>query len=107
MQLQINKNKNKMKVIWRYTLKISDDQVIAMPDESEILCVQNQFGEPQLWVLVDTEKQIINRFIRTIGTGHCIEDKFNGKYIGTYQQFNGSVVFHVFDIGKSHPFGVQ
>jgi len=88
-----------MKKIFKYPLEIKDKQVIAMPDNAEILCVQMQAGTPCLWALVDPEEERVNRTILTFGTGHPIDEKEEDilYYIDTYQHLNGTLVFHVFE----------
>ena len=90
-----------MKAIWKYPLQTTDEQTIEVPENTQILTVQIQNEKPYLWCLVKTNNpQTPNTIktykIRTIGTGHPIENNFSGKYIGTYQLMDGSLVFHVF-----------
>ena len=84
-------------VIWKYTLGISDEQTIQMPKGGQILTVQTQNEIPQIWVLVNPENDTEPRKIKIIGTGHNIE-YFNGKYIGTFQMSNGTLIFHAFEM---------
>jgi hypothetical protein len=67
-----------------------------MPEDARILCVQTQNEWPCIWVKVDTEATKKPRTIITHGTGHPILHE-PGKYIGTYQLENGSLIFHVFE----------
>lgn len=86
-----------MKTIYKYELKQIDINEIEMPKHAEILCVQTQKGVPYIWALVDDKKEAKSKFIMTIGTGHPMPD--NPKnYIGTYQLFEGDLVFHVFEL---------
>lgn len=85
-----------MKTIYKYQLEVTDEQVIKMPAYAEILTVQIQDGIPCIWVAVNTVFADRDYKIRTIGTGNPIEKEFKGRYIGTYQLQNGSLVFHVF-----------
>jgi hypothetical protein len=85
-----------MKKIWKWTLQ-PGKTTIEMPKDAEILTVQTQFHEPQLWALVDPGNNIEIREFITVGTGHSIEKEL-GKYIGTFQLHNGSLVFHAFEI---------
>ena len=83
-----------MKTIWKYELKIADEQIIKMPAHAEFLTVQLQRFRPCLWALVeDTHTQREHR-IQTIGTGHQI-GRLAAHYIGTYQTVD-ELVFHVF-----------
>ena len=84
--------------IWKYELKTTDTQYIEMPVSSKLLTVQMQHGVPCLWCLVNEDEYLAEREIRIIGSGHFIENDFNGTYIGTYQMFDGKAIFHVFSI---------
>lgn len=88
-----------MKTIWKYELQTTDEQSVEMPFGAEILTVQEQFDKPCIWCLVDSDAKKALRQIRIIGTGHPIEQEFDGKYVGTYQVYSGSGVFHLFDCG--------
>lgn len=81
--------------IFKYPLKIEDEQTIKMPYGYKILTVQVKDNVPSLWALVDDEeKHRTNCTIRTIGTG-CSLDVNTWRYIGTYQL--NQLVFHVFE----------
>ena len=81
--------------IFKYPLKIEDEQIIKMPLGYRILTVQVKDNVPCLWVLVDDEeKHIISCEIKTVGTG-CSLDVNPWWYIGTYQL--NQLVFHVFE----------
>lgn len=83
--------------VWKYELRIEDNQTIAIPARSELLAVQMQYGTPTLWARVEPEARLVNRKIRISGTGH---DSAEGHYIGTVQLAEGRLVFHVFDQGE-------
>jgi hypothetical protein len=83
-----------MKTIWKWTLK--PQTVIDMPDGAQVLTVQMQHGEPQLWALVDPVAPTVKRVFNIYGTGHSMGDR-TGSYIGTFQMDGGSLVFHVFE----------
>lgn len=90
-----------MKTIYKYPLPIEDVVSIDMPVGAEVLTVQMQRGEPQLWALVpiDTWAPKERRLFRVAGTGHPIGSKVR-RYIGTFQLLNGDLVFHVFEVEK-------
>jgi hypothetical protein len=91
-----------MKSIWKFGLSVTDLQVVSMPLGSEILCVQTQNGQPQLWAMVDPKAEFVShRQIAIFGTGHSIPDEPVAlrKYIGTFQMHDGGLVFHAFDNG--------
>lgn len=86
-----------MKTIYKYKLQTTDEQQILMPEGAEILTVQLQDGEPQLWALVETELPKTKRYIEIFGTGNPITGIGPHKYIATYQLRGGALVFHVFE----------
>jgi hypothetical protein len=83
--------------ILKYTLQITDFQVIDLPENCQILTVQMQHGKPQLWVLADREHIKKQKVIQIIGTGHEIPITNIARYISTFQMENGYLVFHVFE----------
>ena len=85
-----------MKTIWKYELQVAGEQKINMPHNSRILSVQVQDIHPCIWALVDTERVLEERTFRIVGTGYPI-DFSTDKYIGTFQQFNGKLVYHLFE----------
>lgn len=81
--------------IYKYTLGELDDEVtILMPRDATLFHVGEQAGNLTIWAGVNTEKSLVKRAIRIVGTGHPIDD-FSG-FIGTVQMLNG-LVWHVFD----------
>jgi len=85
-----------MEAIWKFEIITTDSLRVEIPLGAKILTVQVQNGIPCLWCLVDVEKEKVSREIRVIGTGQPIESDFKGEYVGTYQLFNGTGVFHLF-----------
>lgn len=83
-----------MRTIWKFT--ITEQTKILVPEGSEILDVQIQNGEPQLWLMVDEEKPTVTRNFEVVGTGHDVPDE--AKYIGTFQLLLGELVFHLFEV---------
>lgn len=89
-----------MKTIYKYQLKIDDQQVLELPKNRKILCVQVQYGVPSIWVELDNEdKELESVVINTYGTGHPMPN-VEEIYIGTYQMHEGDYVFHVFENDK-------
>ena len=88
-----------MKAIWKWPLSSKDSQEINIPRGAEILCVQMQNDYPTIWAKVDAEAEMVSREIIIIGTGHPHEE-INHPYIGTVQQYGGSLVWHIFDAGE-------
>ena len=86
-----------MKRIFKWTLKVDDFQTIEVPNDTQFLTVQIQGAEPQVWGLCSPDAPKKSVTIRIAGTGHPI-DPNPGRYIGTFQMINGSLVFHVFEM---------
>ena len=85
-----------MKTIFKYPLEITDRQILSIPEGAEILCVQNQNNKVYLWAMIEMSNPNNIRKLRIIGTGHDIEnEKLN--YIGTIQQMEGQLVWHIFE----------
>jgi hypothetical protein len=89
-----------MKVIWKYPLITSDEQVISIPKDAKILTVQIQDDVPTIWAIVDPLKPKEDKVIIIRGTGLQYQDQdWDGlNYIGSYQYqfYNGKFVGHVF-----------
>jgi hypothetical protein len=83
-----------VKSIWKF--EISPDAAVSMPKDAKILTIQTQGGGIFIWALVDTDAAKESRSIRIYGTGHELPAD-PGKYIGTFQMANGSLVFHAFE----------
>ena len=86
-------------VIFKYTLAVTDVQELEMPEGAQLLTVQVQNGEPQLWALVDRYANTVTRRIVIYGTGHEVHPD-PGTYVATFQQAGGALVWHVFDRGE-------
>lgn len=89
--------------VFKYELRIQDSQVLRLPNMAQILCVQVQEGQPQLWALVDEKAPLIHRHILCVGTGHNVPD-VPKHYLGTIQLHkpNGVAVFHFFEISQHY-----
>lgn len=85
-----------MKIIYKYSLEITDEQIIRMPKDSKILCVQNQNGVPCIWALIDLDKKESSITILLKGTGRPFEDVTDKDYIGTTQDMYGALIWHWF-----------
>ena len=96
-----------MQTIWKYTLEVTDEQTVQLPEGAQILSIQPQGpfgegggGEVELWALVDPETPImIDRIIHIHGTGHPIKDEDIDllTHISTFQLMGGQLVFHAFE----------
>jgi len=90
------------KVIWKFTLELTEEQDIDMPLGSSILSVGLQFERIQLWVMVDDATVVKKRRkIAIVGTGHKMDFRtYAGKFIGTVVTDSGTLVWHVFDASR-------
>ena len=86
--------------IWKYKLRLEDEQEVHLPGGATVLSVTEQYGELVVyyWVLPDAEDREI-RTIRIVGTGHSVDAHFSAlnKYIGTVVTAGGSLVWHIFE----------
>lgn len=87
-----------MKTIWKFSLEMTDDQLVEMPKGAMVLSVQTQHEKPCLWALVDPDQKREERKISIRGTGHPIHGDL-GAFIGTFQMHGGALIFHAFDGG--------
>ncbi|MFH1401800.1 MAG: hypothetical protein ABIG40_02455 [Parcubacteria group bacterium] len=86
--------------VYKYTIPVKDYFTFELPAGVQILTVQAQHDEPQIWALVDPKEQDTVHFnFRIAGTGHDIkETKDDLEYIGTFQLAGGSFIGHLFRI---------
>ena len=84
-----------MKTIWKWEISLGNGTA-TMPVGAEILTVQMQNGEPQMWAIVDPTARTHHRNFHVVGTGHEVPER--ATYIGTYQQPELGLVWHLFEI---------
>ena len=100
-----------MKTIWKYPIAMTDVQNVTMPVGAEILSVQPQGGELQLWAIVDPEAAPEFRVIECVGTGHWMHDVGGDgnirKHIDTVQLCGGSLVLHIFEVTPIKASGIR
>lgn len=85
-----------VKSIWKYELSVTDAQLVSMPADASILCVQMQRGKPCLWVLVEETARREKRAFCIFGTGNHFTAGPHAEYIGTFQ--DGPLVWHLFEV---------
>lgn len=97
-----------MKTVYKYGLALKDEQILQIPlveaplpfDESiisrNLLHVDTQHGEPQLWAMVDTDNPLMDCTICIRGTGHSCVGLDPSNYIGTVKIGGDMLIFHVF-----------
>lgn len=88
-----------MVTIWKYPLRIMDEQTLSMPEGATILSAQVQHESICVWALVIPARKIVDRVIHIVGTGHSVsaEKAKRWRFIDTVQLGGGSLVFHIFD----------
>lgn len=84
-----------MKVIWKFGFEIEDRVWFRMPEGAQFLTIQMQEGQPVLWALVDTDRDVVKRHMLLCGTGHDASEV--GRYIATFQMHDGQLAFHAFE----------
>lgn len=89
-----------MRTIFKYPLHTKDEQIVSMPRDAKILCIDEQGGfQLCLWAEVETSAEPCYRLISIHGTGHPMDDS-TPTYVGTVLSGNG-LVWHVYDHGES------
>lgn len=86
----------RLMTIWKFPLKVIDEQTISLTAGYRTLHVEVQGGRPCLWVALNPDAQKQDAKIRIIGTGHRISDYAELNYIGTFITHGDALVFHVF-----------
>jgi hypothetical protein len=87
-----------MKSVWKYPLRIENEQVIRVPTGAKPLHVGFQLGQPYIWwMLTDSKEVVAGRTVKIRGTGHEIDFDLNQfQYVGTLvEQEPLSFVYHV------------
>jgi hypothetical protein len=87
-----------MQIIFKYELPSARRFELLLPRGHRILSVQEQHGVPQLWVLLDIERQgdLTPRVFRIAMTGDAVDLTETPVYVDTFQMGDGTVVLHLF-----------
>ena len=72
----------RMKVIYKYQLQTTDEQVINMPVDHKVLHVGGQDKVLTMWVEVEADGPTEDFLIEIMGTGNEYEEE-NRKHIGS------------------------
>lgn len=86
-----------MKTIWKFHVPVDSHIAVMMPEGAEVLSVQVQPGQPQVWAVVDPEAPLMPRTFFWRGTGHAMGAAEGCRYVGTIQVASGDLVFHLFE----------
>ena len=85
-----------MRTIWKYTLRVTDEQVIEAPEGAVALSVAMQGEALVLWMEVSPNRQPTRYRVYVRGTGHPLgaASRADVRYVGTTQE--GALVWHVY-----------
>lgn len=84
-----------MKTILKFTLQ-EGRNIALLPMYSEALSVQEQDNNLVLYVLADTDNDVVEEEFEVVGTGYPVESHMpTSQYIGTVMLNKGSFVLHV------------
>ena len=92
-----------MNTIYKYEIPIDGEFTLELPLGARILSVQAQPQDGLLmnndkvfiWAIVNPYNEKIKRKFHVHGTGNPLYDHY--KYIGTFQVYNGRLVWHLFE----------
>ncbi|AUR82382.1 hypothetical protein NVP1023O_73 [Vibrio phage 1.023.O._10N.222.51.B4] len=85
------------KSVWKFPLKVADEQYIDVPVGAEPLKAEMQNGELCLWMLVQPSSNKVTKKVHVHGTGHNVDDALTlGDYVDSFMMHDGALVFHVF-----------
>ena len=80
-------------VVYKYRLIVGIEQVVKLPKDASILCVQMQHGKIVLWAKVDSDPSVTEDVkFEVYGTGHVMSP-YPKAYVGTVQD-EGGFVWH-------------
>jgi hypothetical protein len=83
-------------VIWKFPIVIDDYQILTMPRYAQVLSVAMVRDEPAVYALCDPTADLVDRGIRSVGTGNPIVWTERMDFVGTFQMLDGALVWHVF-----------
>lgn len=86
-----------MRSIYKYPFALANRVSIELPKGAKILSFQSQGEQLCIWALVDASAEDEKRNFRIFGTG-TIFDISHYEYIGTAQQMDGALVWHLFEV---------
>jgi len=82
--------------IWKYEIPVTDEFELELPSNALVLCVQMQLETPCIWVKTSGTRETEKRKFTIIGTGNPFDAR-GLSYIGTFQQYMGALVWHLFE----------
>lgn len=90
-------------VIWKYPVEVADRFTVPMPSGAKVLSVAMQAGRAYFWAMVDPTLPLTNRQFALVGTGQPGVDEVAewGTFVGTVLLYEGTLVFHLFEMPYS------
>lgn len=83
--------------IWKFELPVDfGDYVLEFPKCAEFLTVQVQREKPMLWARVQDVDEKAKYLVSIMPTGDECNKTICMQYVGTFQMYNGFLVYHVF-----------
>jgi len=84
-----------MRTIWKTEIELKDGyQQFKMPQANPV-SVGWQNGKPVVWwQIMESENDPVSQHVIVLGTGHAL--KYGGEYIGTVQDPDQPLVWHLF-----------
>ena len=82
-----------MITIYKYPLKLTEEQEVEMYDYAEVLSAHKQYQNICIWAKVNTDNWKSKRKFYIRGTGHELNLPSNVQFIGTV--IMDTLVFHV------------
>jgi hypothetical protein len=82
--------------IWKFPIGDTQNQLLLLPEDAELLCIKDIAETFMLYVLMDPDKKPVRRIIHCIGSGETIS-RSNLRYIETLVRREGHLVFHFFE----------
>ena len=82
------------KTIWKFPFEVKDVFSLDVPEQSELLKIDVQHGQPCMWFMVDPDAPKTKCTFHCRGSGHDCGDV--GMYLDSFQLHGGELVFHVF-----------
>lgn len=84
-----------MRTVYKYSIQVTDEFTLALPQGAEIVHVAVQNYRPQLWALVDTDRPLEIRRFAVRGTGHVVDDAL--RHVGSFLLADDTFVGHLFE----------
>jgi len=84
-----------VKTIWKYPLRMEDEQTVKMPIGAEIISVLLQRDILVLYAMVDSDAPLVSGKVYIRGTGHPL-NMVDVRHVGSVAMLDRDLVWHVF-----------